>query len=111
MTRQNLVSGLPNPEARSGRGTTPRRHRYGSDPSQFADLRVPARRRRIGTVVLIHGGFWGPRYGADNLDHLATLADIDTERVVAIGHSAGGHLATWAAGLPSCRQARPVPGR
>jgi acetyl esterase/lipase len=30
------------------------------------------------------------------IDHLATL-DIDLARVVAIGHSAGGHLAAWAA--------------
>ena len=32
------------------------------------------------------------------IDHLATLKGVDTERVVAVGHSAGGHLATWAAG-------------
>jgi acetyl esterase/lipase len=124
-------------------GTTRQRHYYGPDPSQFADLRVPAQRRRSGTVVVLHGGFWGPRFGADNLDkvaadlagrgwatwnveyrrlgigggypstlqdvaaaldHLGTLADVDTGRVVAVGHSAGGHLATWAAGrtkLPS----------
>jgi acetyl esterase/lipase len=88
-------------------------------------------------VVLIHGGWWGPQYGADNLDgvaadlaergwvawnieyrrlglgggypstledaaaaidYLATLEDVNTERVMAIGHSAGGHLAVWAAG-------------
>jgi len=30
------------------------------------------------------------------IDHLATL-DVDRSRVVAIGHSAGGHLAAWAA--------------
>jgi len=30
------------------------------------------------------------------IDHLATL-DLDLSRVVAIGHSAGGHLAAWAA--------------
>jgi acetyl esterase/lipase len=117
--------------------TSPQRHFYGSDPSQFADLHLPAGRRRPGTVVLIHGGWWGPHFGADHLDkvaadlagrgwvvwnieyrrldlgggypstledaaaaidHLATLADVDTERVVAIGHSAGGHLATWAGG-------------
>lgn len=115
----------------------PQRHRYGPDPSQFVDLHLPAGLRRPGTVVLIHGGFWRSRFGADNLDevaadlarrgwvawnieyrrlglgggypstladaaaaidHLATLADVDTEHVVAIGHSAGGHLATWAAG-------------
>src|SRR3954466_8997714 len=30
------------------------------------------------------------------IDHLAEL-EVDTSRVVAIGHSAGGHLAAWAA--------------
>jgi acetyl esterase/lipase len=116
---------------------SPQRHRYGSDPSQFADLYLPAGQRRPGVVALLHGGWWGPRFGADNLDavaadlaghgwvawnieyrrvgvgggypstledaaaaidHLATLSDLDTRRVVAMGHSAGGHLATWAAG-------------
>lgn len=47
---------------------SPQRHRYGSDPSQFADLYLPARRRRSGTVALLHGGWWGPRFGAGNLD-------------------------------------------
>jgi acetyl esterase/lipase len=32
------------------------------------------------------------------IDYLATLEDIDAHSVVVIGHSAGGHLATWAAG-------------
>jgi acetyl esterase/lipase len=31
------------------------------------------------------------------IDHLGEL-DVDTSHVVAIGHSAGGHLAVWAAG-------------
>jgi acetyl esterase/lipase len=35
---------------------------------------------------------------ATAVDYLATLGDVDIERVVAVGHSAGGHLATWAAG-------------
>ena len=113
------------------------RHFYGLDRSQFADLYLPAGHRCPGTVVLIHGGFWRSRFGADHLegvaadlagrgwvtwnieyrrlglgggypstledaaaaiDHLVTLAEADTDRVVAIGHSAGGHLATWAAG-------------
>jgi len=37
------------------------------------------------------------------IDHLATL-DVDASRVVAVGHSAGGHLAVWAAAArPSAR--------
>jgi acetyl esterase/lipase len=32
------------------------------------------------------------------IDHLATMKVVDTQRVATLGHSAGGHLATWAAG-------------
>jgi pimeloyl-ACP methyl ester carboxylesterase len=34
---------------------------------------------------------------AAGIDHLAELDGLDLTRVVAIGHSAGGHLAAWAA--------------
>ena len=34
---------------------------------------------------------------AAGIDHLAHLDGLDLTRVVAIGHSAGGHLAAWAA--------------
>lgn len=40
------------------------------------------------------------------IDHLAELApghSLDLSRVVAIGHSAGGHLAAWAALRPAAR--------
>jgi acetyl esterase/lipase/DNA-binding HxlR family transcriptional regulator len=129
--------------------SSPLRHFYGSDPSQFGDLHLPARQRRPGTVVLIHGGWWGHQYGADNLDevaadiagrgwvawnieyrrlglgggypstledtaaaidYLATLEDVDTERVVAVGHSAGGHLAAWAAGRSKLATGAPGAG-
>ncbi len=56
--------------------------------------------RRIGE----DGGGW-PGTLADvsaGIEHLAKLkedgADIDLSRVVTVGHSAGGHLALWAAG-------------
>jgi acetyl esterase/lipase len=127
--------------------TSPVRHFYGPDPSQFADLYSPAGPRRPGTVVLIHGGFWRAEYGASHLagvaadlarrgwvawnieyrrlgigggypttledaaaavDYLATLADVAAGRVVAVGHSAGGHLATWTAGRT--KLAAGVPG-
>jgi acetyl esterase/lipase len=55
--------------------------------------------RRVG-----NGGGW-PMTGADvaaAIDHLAEL-DVDSSRVVAIGHSAGGQLAVWAAGRKQAR--------
>jgi len=125
-------------------GYTVRRHYYGEDDIQYGELYLPVVDRRPGTVVVIHGGFWKARYGAEwgaplaadlavrgwaawNLEYRrvgngggwpATLADVaagidaltevaelagdtDLSRVVAIGHSAGGQLATWAAGRPA----------
>ena len=46
-------------------GYTVRRHRYGEDDSQYGELYLPAGDWRPGTVVVIHGGFWKARYGAD----------------------------------------------
>jgi len=57
--------------------------------------------RRVGA-----GGGWPGTLDdvAAGLDHLATL-DVDTANVVAIGHSAGGQLAVWAAGRETPRVA------
>lgn len=116
--------------------------RYGPDPSQYGELRVPDDTPR-GVVVVVHGGFWRAAYDlslgsplaedlahrgwvtwnleyrrvgngggvpqtlddvAAGIDHLAELADdgllprAALGTVVGLGHSAGGHLATWAAG-------------
>jgi acetyl esterase/lipase len=52
--------------------------------------------RRVGD-----GGGWPETFEdvAAAIDHLATLdAPVDLERVSILGHSAGGHLALWAAG-------------
>ncbi len=57
--------------------------------------------RRVGRHS---GGGWPATFEdvAAGIDHLADLDEpLDTNRVVAIGHSAGGHLALWAAGQPS----------
>ena len=111
----------------------PTRVPYGEDPSQFAELTLPAGTPK-GVVVVIHGGFWKAMYDLEygrplaadlarrgwaawnleyrrvgngggvphTLDDVAAgidaLAgqDLDLTHVLALGHSAGGHLATWA---------------
>ena len=59
--------------------------------------------RRVG-----RGGGWPTTFQdvADAIDLLGEL-DVDTTRVVAVGHSAGGHLATWAAGRISLPASAP----
>jgi len=59
--------------------------------------------RRVGA-----GGGWPNTFAdvAAAIDHLDTL-DVDTSAVVAVGHSAGGHLATWAAGRGGLPDAAP----
>ncbi len=50
----------------------PRRIVYGDDPSQFADLYLPADTAAAPPViVLIHGGFWRAQYGLDLMVPLA----------------------------------------
>ena len=126
------------------------RHRYdyGQDPSQWGELFLPALPpggKHRGVVVVIHGGYWRPQYGAElgeplaqdmadhgmaawnleyrragngggwpgtfqdilaGIDKLRALAEphsLDLSKVVALGHSAGGHLAVWAAGRERLR--------
>ena len=56
--------------------------------------------RRVGRG---EGGGWPATFAdvAAAIDHLATMdAPLDLTRVAALGHSAGGHLALWAAARP-----------
>jgi acetyl esterase/lipase len=114
----------------------PQRIAYGSDASQFGELSRPDHAAHVGTIVIIHGGFWRARYGLElgrplaadlvargytcwNIEYRrvgrgggwpATFDDVsaaidrlaeveaDASQVVAVGHSAGGQLAAWAAG-------------
>jgi acetyl esterase/lipase len=59
--------------------------------------------RRVG-----NGGGWPATFDdvAAGIDHLAQL-DVDTAAVVAVGHSAGGQLAVWAAGRDRLPAAAP----
>jgi acetyl esterase/lipase len=113
---------------------------YGSDPNQFADLRLPEGRGPWPVVAILHGGCWAEyadvtytaplatallrerwatwnveyrrvhqegggwpgtfvdaACGLDALREAAKKYPLDLARTVAIGHSAGGQLALWAA--------------
>ncbi len=121
---------------------------YGSHPSQFVRLHLPAAGDHLPVAVILHGGFWRAKYGVElaeplaadlvrfgiaaaaveyrrvgdgggwpttmadvarAVDHLATagqfVADgrLRLDRVAAVGHSAGGQLATWLAHRRSLR--------
>ncbi len=65
--------------------------------------------RRIGHP----GGAWPGTFTdvAAGLDHLRTIAGpraLDLSRVVLVGHSAGGHLASWAAARPGLPKESPL---
>jgi acetyl esterase/lipase len=113
---------------------------YGTDQSQFGELRLPAGGGPFPAAIVIHGGFWRSKYGLEyirrlcdalanvgiatwnieyrrignpgggfpgTLDDVALARDyftsitsrfkLDSSRIIAIGHSAGGHLALWLA--------------
>ncbi len=126
--------------------SAPIRLPYGSDPSQFGELRVPSGPGPHPVVVILHGGCWLDLFGLDLMDTmsedltneglatwnieyrrislgstapgypdmfldvgaaidelraLAPVYDLDLDRVATVGHSAGGHLAAWAAARPN----------
>ncbi len=45
---------------------------------------------------------------ADYLRHIAARHEIDLERTISMGHSAGGHLALWLAGRRNIERASPL---
>lgn len=61
--------------------------------------------RRVG-----NGGGWPETFDdvAAAIDSLADVDGIDTSTVLTLGHSAGGHLAVWAAARPGLAPWRPV---
>lgn len=68
--------------------------------------------RRVGEP----GGGWPNTFldagaAADFLPELASRYPLDTGRVLAIGHSAGGHLALWLAGRTRLPEASPLYAR
>lgn len=62
-----------------------------------------------------NGGGWPGTFedilaGIDRLADLAALHALDLGKVVALGHSAGGHLAVWAAGRDGLARLGPAEG-
>src|SRR5215831_12973469 len=43
---------------------------YGTDPNQFADLRLPKTKGLFSVVMNIHGGFWRAKYDLSHAGHL-----------------------------------------
>jgi len=65
--------------------------------------------RRVGST----GGGWPASFQdvAEGCDYVAALArnyPVDLGRVIAMGHSAGGHLAFWPADRHHISEARPI---
>jgi len=68
--------------------------------------------RRLGDP----GGGWPGTFedvaaGADHLKALAAAHRLDLGRVIALGHSAGGHLALWLAGRQRLPETSPLRGK
>ncbi len=84
--------------------TADRRIKYGSDPNQFLDLRLPMAigSKRVSPLVInIHGGFWRARYDLAHAAHLCfaltkrgiVTANLEYRRV---GNPGGGWPGTFA---------------
>jgi acetyl esterase/lipase len=128
------------------------RFRYGPEPSQFGELRIPGKVKGLHPiVVLVHGGCWSSYAGAASIgamadalkrkgiatwsieyrrlpedgsgwpgtyrdtgaaiDFLRSIAGkyrLDLSRMVFVGHSAGGHLALWAAARSRLKPPSPL---
>jgi acetyl esterase/lipase len=46
------------------------RLKYGTDPNQFGDLRLPKSKAKFPLLVMIHGGFWRAKYDLAHTGHL-----------------------------------------
>lgn len=60
-----IVAGSTSGTPRSRGDIGPVRYNYGEHPSQYAEITLPARSDPAPVVVIIHGGYWSARYGAE----------------------------------------------
>jgi acetyl esterase/lipase len=66
------------------------RIRYGREPAQFGDLRVPAGSGPHPVVVVIHGGWWRAQYGLTYAGHLSEALTADGLATWNIEYRRGG---------------------
>jgi len=92
MVSQDILT-LPPPPADA-------RLRYGPEPAQFGDLRLPRKNVLPPLVMMIHGGFWRARYDLSHAGHLCGaltalgLATFNTE-YRRVGDAGGGWPGTF----------------
>src|SRR6266852_7735698 len=76
------------------------RLRYGSDPNQFGDLRVPKSKGPFPVVMTIHGGYWRAKYDLAHTGHLCaalTAKGVATWNIEyrRVGNKGGGWPGTF----------------
>ncbi len=76
------------------------RLRYGSDPKQFGDLRLPQDKGDHSVAIMIHGGYWRARYDLTHAGHLCaalTKAGVATWNLEyrRVGNPGGGWPGTF----------------
>ncbi|MCU1286222.1 MAG: esterase [Acidobacteriales bacterium] len=76
------------------------RLKYGSDPNQFGDLRLPTVKGKHPLLLMIHGGFWRAKYDLAHTGHLCaalTKAGIATFNLEyrRVGNPGGGWPGTF----------------
>lgn len=58
-------AGLPRPSPSHADDGRPWRYAYGDDPSQYAEISLPAGSAPAAVVVILHGGFWLDGFGLE----------------------------------------------
>jgi acetyl esterase/lipase len=81
-------------------GSAPAIHRYGTHPSQFGQLSLPASSPPHPVVVLLHGGFWHLPWGLDLMsgaarDLVASGAAVWNLEYRRVGETGGGWPGTF----------------
>ena len=74
-----------------------RRFSYGSDPSQFGELRLPPGKGPYPVVVVIHGGCWYSQY---DLSHLENFNASLTKLGVAAARKRGDRVQLVSCPMP-----------